>query len=246
MRIPYARLTLALFATCLFGAGSCPYRIDTVAGSSLVGDGGPAAMAALRDAESICLDAAGNLYIADAGDHRVRRISIGGIVTTLAGIGFPTADALNLPYGVAVDGAGNVFIADLGNNRVRRVASTGEVSTVLAAPSPRNVLADGAGNVYISEFSGQRVVRLAPDGTVTNIAGTGTAGSNGDGGPAVLAGLNFPAGMALDRAGNLYIADSGNHKIRKVSPVGTMVTVLGTGTPGSTTAAQLNTPTGVA
>jgi uncharacterized protein (TIGR03437 family) len=250
MRIPDTRLALGfvlgLGATCLFGAGIGPYRIDTVAGSSLVGDGGPAAMAPLRDAESICPDALGNLYVADAGDHRVRKISTGGIVNTVAGTGFPTVDALNLPYGVAVDGAGNVFIADLGNNRVRRVASTGEVSTVLAVPSPRNVLADGAGNLYISEFSGHRVVRLSPDGAVTTIAGTGTGGSKGDGGPAVLAGLNFPAGMAVDRAGNLYIADSGNHKIRKVWATGAITTVLGTGAAGSVTAAQLNTPTGVA
>ncbi len=247
MRICVAPILAVALCQSLPAATPVPYVIDTVAGSSMVGDGGPATMAPLRDAQSIYLDAGGNLYIADAGDHRIRRISAGGVITTVAGTGFPTKTDLNLPYGVAVDSSGNVFVADLGNNRVRRIDSNGNASTAAAnLPSPRNVLSDAAGNVYIAEFSGHRIVRLDPTGAMTTIAGTGVSGSGGDGGPALLAQLSYPAGMAVDRAGNLYIADSGNHKIRKVSAAGVITTVLGTGVGGSASAAQLNTPTGVA
>jgi uncharacterized protein (TIGR03437 family) len=200
-----------------------------------VGDGGLATNGSLLDAEGVTVDAAGNIYIADAGDNRVRMIAPGGIISTFAGS--TTANALTGPYGLSADGRGDVYVADLGNNRIQKISPNGSVATLIGQlASPRNVLADGGGNVYFSEFGGHRVRKIGPDGTVTLIAGTGTVGAGGDGGTAALAQLNFPAGLALDVYGNLYIADSGNNRIRKVSG-GKISTVVGTG---------LLTPTAVA
>ena len=244
-------LNLGFFLT----AAPAVYRIETIAGSSNVGDGGPALRAALHDAEGVVADKAGNLYIADAGDHRVRKVSPSGTITTIAGTGIPgftgdggpaTLAQLNLPYGVSVDAAGNLYIADLGNGRIRRVSPAGLIVSLPGAfKAPRNVLADPKGNVYVSEFDGNRVRRIeAADGTITTIAGTGARGSSGDFAAASLATLNSPAGLALDRSGALYIADSGNSSIRRVGG-GTITTVLGTGSAGASSAAQLNYPTGI-
>ncbi len=235
------------------------YAIETVAGSSLVGDGGPAALASLSDAEGVCADRAGNIYVSDANDHRVRKITAAGTISTIAGTGVagfqgdsgPANQArLNLPYGVAVDLAGNLYIADLGNNRVRRVDPAGIITTIAGnAPeklqSPRNVLTDGSGNLYFSEFNGNRIRRIAPGETSVVIAGTGVPGFEGDGGPAAAANLNAPAGMAFDNSGNLYFADSANQRIRKIS-AGRISTVIGAADAGASGANQLNLPTSVA
>jgi uncharacterized protein (TIGR03437 family) len=196
------------------------------------------------DAEGVAADAMGNIYIADAGDNRIRMIAANGIISTLAGT--TTGNALNSPYGVTADGLGNLYIADLGNNRIQKIATGGVVTTLLAQLGmPRNLLADRAGNIYFSEFGGQRVKKLSADGTVTVIAGTGVAGSNGDGGAAILAQLSYPAGLALDVYGNLYIADSGNNRIRKVSG-GRISTILGSGATAAASSEELATPTSVA
>ena len=223
------------------------YTIQTVAGGSSVGDGGLATSAPLSVAEGIARDRAGNIFIADADDHRIRKITPEGLIFTVAGDGFPgfrgdggpaSAARLNAPYGMALDGVGNLYIADLGNNRVRRIDPDGTITTVAGSEtleSPRNVAVDGAGSLYVSEFSGQRIRRIGPDGAVVTVAGNGTAGFAGDGGAASDASLSFPAGLAFDASGNLYIADSGNHRVRKVSD-GIISTVLD----------QLNLPTAVA
>ena len=213
------------------------YTIQTVAGGSSVGDGGLATSAPLSAAEGIARDRGGNIFIADAGDHRIRKITPDGLIFTVAGDGFPgfrgdggpaSEARLNAPYGMALDGAGNLYIADLGNNRIRRIDPEGIITTVAGSEtleSPRNVAFDGAGYLYVSEFSGQRVRRIGPDGTVVTVAGNGTAGFAGDGGAASDAALSFPAGLAFDAAGNLFIANSGNHRVRKVSD-GIISTVL--------------------
>lgn len=233
------------------------YSIQTIAGSSNVGDSGPAISAALSDAEGVATDASGNIFIADANDHRVRKITPDGKISTVAGDGFPgfrgdggpaSAARLNTPYGIAVDRAGNLYIADLGNNRVRKVGPDGAISTVPGTDqllAPRNVALDAAGTLYISEFGGQRIRKLGADGVVGTAVGNGVAGYTGDGGPAAAAQLSYPAGLAFDSAGNLFIADSSNNCIRKVSK-GVISTVLGTGDPGSALPNQLNLPTGVA
>jgi len=246
-------------AMCAHAAGSTAisYTIDTVAGSSAVGDGGSALSAALSDAEGVALDSSGNIFIADANDHRVRRVATDGSISTIAGDGFPgfrgdggpaSASRLNTPYGIAVDRAGNLFIADLGNNRVRKVSPDGTIVTVPGTESllaPRNVALDAEGVLYISEFGGHRVWRLRADGIVESVVGTGAPGFAGDGGPAASTQLAYPAGLAFDSAGNLYIADSSNNRVRKVTG-GVISTALGTGDPGATLPNQLNLPTSVA
>jgi uncharacterized protein (TIGR03437 family) len=239
------------------GLAPASYTIETVAGSSAVGDNGPATSASLSDAEGVAVDSKGNVFIADANDHRVREIAPDGTITTVAGDGFPgflgdggpaSASRLNTPYGVAVDRAGNLYIADLGNNRVRQVGPDGTITTVSGIDTlqaPRNVAVDAAGNLYISEFAGARVWRLGTDGAMAIVAGTGSPGFAGDGGPATSAQLAYPAGLAFDSSGNLYIADSSNNRVRKIAG-GVITTALGTGSPGVTLPNQLNLPTGVA
>ena len=221
------------------------YTITTVAGSAWVGDNGAATAAILTQTEGIAADPQGNLYIADAANHRIRRVTPAGSITTFAGTGIagfsgdggPAAAAqLNSPYGLAFDGQGNLFVADLGNARVRRIATDGTIATIagggslpaggmnegsaatmLALAAPRNVAFDGQGLLYFSDFSAQRVYRVDSAGSLTTVAGTGAQGFSGDGGPAISAQIAFPAGIAFDRQGALYIADSQNHLIRKVA-----------------------------
>ena len=242
------------------------YSIETVAGSSLNGDGGPATAAQIGAIQGIALDGAGNLYLSDTDHNSVRKVDSKGIITTVAGTGTAgfggdgaaaTSALLNLPYGLAADSSGALYVADLGNNRVRRIGPDGVISTVAGTGTagsagdggpatdaqlmaPRNLVVDASGNLYISEFEGHRV-RKVSNGQIVTVAGTGVAGFRGDGGTAVAAQLDFPAGLALDQTGDLYIADSENQRIRKVLPNGIISTALG----GSPSIA-LYTPLGVA
>lgn len=256
MKRPLCALAV-LLASGAAGAADWPaWRIDTVAGSSLNGDGGPAVAAQFGAIQGVAADRAGNLYLSDTDNHRVRKVTPDGCIATLAGTGAagfsgdggPAAAAqLNLPYGLAVDPAGNVYIADLGNSRIRRVAPDGAISTwagggsdatgeggpatAAALRTPRNLALDAAGNLYVSEFQGHRVRKITPDGHIATVAGTGLAGFSGDGGPATAAELNYPAGLALDRAGSLYIADSQNQRVRAVAATGAITTAAGGATP---------------
>jgi uncharacterized protein (TIGR03437 family) len=243
------------------------YRIATVAGSSSIGDGGPASAAQLGNVQGIALDRLGNTYFSDTDRSLIRMIGVKGIVTTIGGNGVAafggdggpaTSASVNLPYGLAADLIGNLYIADLGNQRVRRIAADGSMSTFAGTGvkgslgdgglatnaqlmSPRNVAVDAAGNVYISEFEGHRVRRVTTDGKISTIAGTGVAGFRGDGGLAVNAQIGYPAGLTVDRAGALYLADSQNQRIRKIIPGGTITTVV-----GGTQSVALLTPVAVA
>ena len=248
MRLLFAAL---LIAAC--GTAQVSYTISTVAGSDYVGDNGPATAAILLQADGIAADAQGSLYISDAAGHRVRKISRTGTISTIAGTGVAgfsgdegpaTAAQLNSPYGLAVDGAGNIFVADLGNARVRKIDTAGIIHTIagggsvpaggpnegtaaglVALNAPRNVAWDGRGSLYISDFNGHRVFRLTPEGSLITAAGNGVAGFAGDGGIAAQAEVSYPAGLAADAAGNLYIGDTGNHLIRKIS--GGRITSIG-------------------
>jgi uncharacterized protein (TIGR03437 family) len=263
-------LLLALAWTPAAGGAAAPsviYRIETVAGSANMGDGGPATAAQISTIQGIAVDRWGNLYLSDTDNHRVRKISTSGVITTIAGTGVAgfsgdggpaTAAQLNLPYGLAADLAGYLYVADLGNDRVRRIGPDGVIATVAGngnrgssgdggaatgAPllTPRNVAVDAAGNLYFSEFEGHRVRKVTPDGKISTVAGTGVAGFSGDGFLAVNAQLDFPAGLAVDRLGNLYIADSQNQRVRKILAGGVISTVVG-GSPGS----ALQTPVAIA
>jgi uncharacterized protein (TIGR03437 family) len=250
------------------GAAVAPatYRIETVAGSANMGDGGPATAAQISVIQGIAVDRWGNLYLSDTGNHRVRMISTTGVITTLAGTGVAgfsgdggpaTAAQLNLPYGLAADLAGYIYVADYGNDRVRRIGPDGVIVTVAGNGNqgstgdggaatgarllgPRNVVMDAVGNLYFSEYNGHRVRKVTPGGIISTVAGTGVAGIGGDGGSAVNAQLNFPAGLAVDRNNALYIADSGNRLVRKILSGGIISTYVG----GSPT--PLKNPVGVA
>ena len=218
--------------------------ITTVAGKGKFGysgDGGPATAALLNSVSDIKIDASGNLYIADYGNQRVRMVTPGGTISTIAGtgqIGFagdggPALSALfSGPTALAIDSTGAVIIADQGNNRVRRIVPGGAISTIAGQTlligdggsstlarltSPFNTATDSSQNLYIADSGENRIRKVSPSGTITTFAGTGAAAESGDGGPAAAAALRVPYGAAVDSAGNVYIADAGNNAIRKVS-----------------------------
>jgi VCBS repeat-containing protein len=277
------RLLLAVvLALSMVGLPAAGYAVDasdiitTVAGNgtaSYGGDGGPATAAGLNFPTGVAVDGAGNLYIADLSNRRVRKVDSAGTVTTVAGTGTftgggdggpATAAMLQGPYRVALDANGNLYIADLNSHRIRKVDSAGIITTVAGTglfgysgdggpataaqfASPIGVVVDGAGNLYIADRMNQRIRKVDNAGIITTVAGNGAAGYSGDGGPATAAQLNFPTSVAVDAAGNLYIVDSFNGRIRKVDNDGIITTVVGNGLGyggdgGPATAAQLFDP----
>lgn len=254
--------------------------VETVAGNGttgFAGDGGPATSASLSRPFGLAISA-GTLYIADTLNRRVRAVSPSGVIGTAAGNGEASfagdggraaSATLSSPQGVAVDGTGAVFIADTSNNRIRRVSPSGIITTVAGdgngdftgdggpaasarLHSPAGMAFDAAGSLYFADLQNNRVRKIAPSGTITTVAGDGTPGFSGDGGPATAAWLDNPRGVAIDSAGTLYIADWGNHRIRRVLADGTITTVAGSassgffGDGGAATAARLYYPEAVA
>jgi len=252
--------------------------ITTLAGNGTAGfggDGSAATGAQLNGPQGVAVDAAGNVYIADTGNSRVREVS-GGTITTVAGNGTPgysgdggaaTGAALYSPVGLAFDAKGSLYIADTNNSAIRKVAS-GTISTVAgnglqgysgdgaAALSaqlndPQGVAADAAGNLYITDTLNYRIRMVSPAGKISTIAGNGVAGYSGDGGPAGQAHLSYPAGIAVDTAGNVFFADAGA-SVRKIYANGTISTIAGNGSIGYSgdgglaTQASLNGPSGIA
>jgi len=254
----------------------------TIAGGGSGGDGGLAVNASLNYPNGVALDSAGNVYITDQYDARIRKVTVAtGIISTVAGNGTmgyfgdggaATSAELSYPGSVAVDGAGNVYIADSANQRVREVvASSGEIITFAgtgvggysgdggAATSdqlylPIGVAVDSAGNVYIADQGDNRVREVnSSTGIITTVAGNGTAGYSGEGGAATSAMLDGPTSVTVDAAGNIYIADTGNNRIREVTASSGIITTIGgtgvegySGDGGPALSAELDSPDGIA
>jgi uncharacterized protein (TIGR03437 family) len=256
------------------------FTISTVAGNGTTGysgDGGTATSAEINGTNGlgVVADAAGDFYIADYGNNRVRKVSQTGTISTVAGNGTAgfsgdggpaTSSALRGPAAVAIDMAGNLYIADTLNNRIRKMTN-GTITTIAGTGTagfsgdggpalsaefngPTAVALDAAGNLYIVDTRNNRIRMVTPGGTISSVAGNGQADFAGDGGAATSAALNTPLGLAANAGGDLFIADTTNSRIRKVSK-GIITTVAGNGTAGyagdggSGTAAQINFPTGV-
>jgi len=237
--------------------------ITTVAGNGISGysgDGGVATNAQLQSPYGVAVDVTGNLFIVDLDNNRIRKVGTNGIITTVAGNGtfFYSGDggaatnaALGWPWGVTVDTTGNVFIADHGNSRIRKVGTNGIITTVVgngtqgfsgdggAATNaelngPAGLAVDVTGNLFFADLYNNRIRMVGINGIVTTVAGNGTNGYSGDGGPATNAELYSPAAAAVDATGNLFIADNSNNRIRKVGTNGIITTVVGNGTQGYT------------
>lgn len=258
-RVLVVSVAVALSSLCPGQPTASSYRISTVAGVGIVlGDGGPATAGQLALPRGVAVDAAGNLYIADSGASRVRKVTPAGIITTIAGTGVPgyngdgqpAAQAqLDDPSAVAIDRAGNLYISEQGNNRVRKVTPDSRISTIAGTGvegyngdsrpatqaqlnEPNAVVVDAEGNIYIADNNNHRVRRVTPQGVISTVAGTGAGGYSGDNQPASQAQLNEPSALALDSGGNLYILDIGNVRVRRVNPQGVISTVAGTGVHG--------------
>jgi sugar lactone lactonase YvrE len=203
------------------------------------GDGGPATQAELGGMYGLAADAAGNVYIADWDSNRIRKVDTQGIISTVAGGGSggdggpATQAGLYEPTGAAFDAAGNLYIVDYGNQKIRKVDTNGIITTIAGnghagfsgdgGPAtqaelnkPDKVSVDAAGNVYIADGNNNRVRRVDTNGTIITVAGNGDALSSGDGGPATKAGMGIPRGTATASSGMLYVADTGNNRVRKV------------------------------
>ncbi|MCU1261886.1 MAG: repeat containing protein, partial [Bryobacterales bacterium] len=209
--------------------GSALVRVAGNGSPGYTGEGFQATGSSLLLPNGVASAAAGIFYIADTANHRIRRVNAGGILLTLAGTGvrgwngdgYGTATQVDSPAGLALDGTGALYFADTGNNRVRKLTPDGIVTTVATGTlyQPRGVAVDAAGNVYVADTGNHRVLAVSPDGNTTVIAGTGTPGFGGDGDTATAAQLSSPSGLFIDSAtGSIYVADSGNQRIRRLTP----------------------------
>jgi len=245
--------------------------VTTIAGTPSAGFvNGTGTAASFNQPIGVAADLQGNVYVADTYNQAIRKINPAGVVTTLAGNGTSgsvngtgTGASFSYPYGAAVDLQGNVYVADLGNRLVRKITPAGVVST-LAGGGPglandgtgtaasfaavNNVATDLQGNVYVADGSVNKIRKITPAGVVTTFAGSGASGSaNGTGTAAT---FNFPRGVAVDSQGNVYVSETGNNDVRKITPAGVVSTVAGNGTAGAAngigTAASFSGPSEVA
>lgn len=237
--------------------------VSLIAGNGTVGfsgDNGLAPGAQLNSPFAVAVDGSGNVYISDTNNFRVRKVATSGLISTLAGNGSKgysgdggsaVSAQFSQPAGIAVDSNGNVYVADQSANVVRKIASNGSITTYAGGGStlgdggpatsanlsgPQGLAVDSAGNLYIDDRQNNGIRKVtASSGLISTVAGNGTFGFSGDNGAATSAQVAFPSDVAVDSSGNIYIADLGNHRIRKVTASsGIMTTIAGNGTQGFT------------
>ncbi len=245
--------------------------VSTIAGTGAPGAAnGVGAAASFNFPYGVANDGAGNIYVADAFNHQIRKIASNGTVTTLAGNGAEgnvdgpgTSARFSYPFGLAVDSGGNVYVADWGNHNIRKVAPDGRVSTLAGSGTsgsgngsgpaasfsgPFGVAVDSAGVVYVADTNNNLIRKVTATGTVSTLAGSGAQGA--DNGSGTVATFRTPQHLAVDAAGTVYVADTGNHQIRRVSAAGAVSTVAGSGESGSengaAATASFNNPAGIA
>jgi len=244
--------------------------LTVVAGTGaagFIGDGGQAVKAQLDAPTGLVATPDGRLLIADHHNNRVRVVNREGVITTVSG---SVAAKLSDPIGIALADDGSLYVADELNARVLRIEPSGEVvlvagglsadlqpgdgapATKAALQHPSYLVLDTVGNLLFTDFLDNRIRKVNREGVITTIAGTGSAGFRGDGGPATAAKLNFPTGLAIDADGNLYVSDANNNRVRRIDRDGVITTVAGNGVAGfggdggPATAAKLNAPAGLA
>jgi len=245
--------------------------VTTLAGSGKVGAAdGAGKEARFQHPLGVAVDGSGNVYVGDYNNHRIRKITLGGVVSTVAGVGeagkargVGTKASFNEPVGLAVDEGGNVYVADRNNHAIRKITPDGIVDTLagsgnpdfadgegLAASfnTPHGVAVDESGNVYVADAGNNRIRKITASGNVTTLAGSGIVG-NADG-LGEEASFNLPNSVAIDGSGNVYVADRFNHRIRKISPNGAVTTLAGSGIEGNADGlrkeASFNQPSGIA
>lgn len=255
-------LFLSIIFTILFKFSDAQI-IYTIVGTGVGGyngDGISASSAQISSPSAVAVDTAGNVYIADQVNFRIRKVTPSGVISTIGGNGVygysgdggpATSAMITGPYDIHVDRLGNVYFADNANQRVRKISTSGIITTVagtgtagyngdgiLASTarlnSPGGVVVDSIGNIYIGDATNNRIRKINTSGIISTFAGTGVSGSLGDGGLATAAQFYAPGKMGFDKFGNLYVADNGNRKVRKITVAGIITTVAGTGMGGST------------
>ena len=246
-----------------------PYAVSTFAGLGYrASDDGNGTLAGFNLPTGVAIDDSGNIYVADSENQKIRKITPTGEVTTLAGSGsrgnsdgIGEAASFNNPSGVAVDASGNVYVADQINHSIRKITPNGHVTTLAGSgtrgktdgnglsasfQNPYGIASDASGNVYVADVINNRIRKITPNGDVTTLAGSSNGSADGNGSSAS---FKTPFGVAVDVSGNVYVADFGNHKIRKITPNGDVTTLAGSGSPGSAdgngTAASFNNPSGI-